>query len=76
MHRFDILCVVKDIVDPVADKRLAAFVVNSHMRAHPSYLEGGPVESAASAGDLCFALPRARLLTLTDAGHVRQPSVA
>ena len=36
MHcRFDILCVVKDVVDPVLDERLAEFVVSSHIRAHP-----------------------------------------
>ena len=34
--RFDILCVVKDRVDPVADERLANFVVDSHMRSHPA----------------------------------------
>ena len=33
--RFDILCVVKDKVDPVADEMLANFVVGSHMRSHP-----------------------------------------
>lgn len=33
--RFDILCVVKDLVDPVLDERLAEFVISSHMRAHP-----------------------------------------
>ena len=27
---------VKDVVDPVLDERLAEFVVNSHMRAHPN----------------------------------------
>ena len=35
-RRFDILCVVKDVVDPVLDERLAEFVVSSHMRAHPN----------------------------------------
>lgn len=34
-YRFDILCVVKDKVDPVADEMLANFVVGSHMRSHP-----------------------------------------
>ena len=33
--RFDILCVVKDKVDPVGDEMLASFVVDSHMRSHP-----------------------------------------
>lgn len=34
--RFDILCVVKDVVDPVSDGRLADFVVSSHSRSHPN----------------------------------------
>ena len=33
--RFDILCVVKDKVDPVGDEMLASFVVDSHRRSHP-----------------------------------------
>ena len=35
VRRFDILCVVKDVVDPVSDGRLAEFVVSSHSRSHP-----------------------------------------
>ncbi|WPH00579.1 DNA replication licensing factor mcm2 [Acrodontium crateriforme] len=35
LSRFDILCVVRDTVDPAEDERLATFVVNSHGRAHP-----------------------------------------
>ncbi|KAI7163921.1 hypothetical protein D0865_12083 [Hortaea werneckii] len=35
LSRFDILCVVRDTVDPAEDERLASFVVNSHGRAHP-----------------------------------------
>lgn len=35
LSRFDILCVVRDTVDPAEDERLADFVVNSHSRAHP-----------------------------------------
>lgn len=35
LSRFDILCVVRDLVDPVLDERLALFVVDSHMRSHP-----------------------------------------
>ena len=36
LSRFDILCVVRDTVDPSEDERLANFVVESHGRAHPS----------------------------------------
>ncbi|KAL8748136.1 MAG: hypothetical protein Q9190_000098 [Brigantiaea leucoxantha] len=36
LSRFDILCVVRDTVDPAEDERLAQFVVGSHGRAHPA----------------------------------------
>lgn len=36
LSRFDILCVVRDTVDPLVDETLARFVVNSHMASHPS----------------------------------------
>ena len=39
LSRFDILCVVRDVVDPVSDERLAKFVVGSHIRSHPDYEE-------------------------------------
>lgn len=32
--RFDVLCVMRDEVDPVADGVLASFVLNSHVKAH------------------------------------------
>lgn len=35
LSRFDILCVVRDEYDPILDRRLAEFVVNSHFRHHP-----------------------------------------
>lgn len=36
LSRFDVLCVVKDLVDPIADTQLAEFVVRSHANSHPS----------------------------------------
>lgn len=39
LSRFDILCVVKDTVDPVKDDMLARFVVGSHLRSHPGFDE-------------------------------------
>lgn len=36
LSRFDILCVVRDLVNPELDERLALFVLDSHMRSHPS----------------------------------------
>jgi len=35
LQRFDILCVLQDVVDPIVDERLASFVVGSHIRSHP-----------------------------------------
>lgn len=36
LQRFDLLCVLQDTVDPVADERLAKFVTGSHMRSVPT----------------------------------------
>jgi len=35
LSMFDVLCVVRDTVDPVVDEHLARFVVGSHRRNHP-----------------------------------------
>lgn len=35
LSRFDVLCVVRDLVRPEDDERLASFVVNSHSKSHP-----------------------------------------
>ncbi|CAN6662980.1 DNA replication licensing factor Mcm2p [Trichomonascus vanleenenianus] len=40
LSRFDVLCVVRDMVRPDDDERLASFVVNSHMRSHPQGEDG------------------------------------
>ncbi|KAI1799994.1 MCM-domain-containing protein [Daldinia bambusicola] len=40
LSRFDILCVVRDTVDPTEDERLARFIVGSHSRSHPSTQSG------------------------------------
>lgn len=37
LSRFDILCVVRDIVDPEMDQRLADHVTKSHCRSHPDH---------------------------------------
>ena len=36
LQRFDLLCVLQDTVDPVADEKLATFVTGSHMRSVPT----------------------------------------
>ncbi|XP_019716079.1 DNA replication licensing factor MCM2 [Hippocampus comes] len=41
VSRFDVLCVVRDTVDPVQDEMLARFVVGSHVKHHPGNKEGG-----------------------------------
>ncbi|GLT72172.1 hypothetical protein SLA2020_441270 [Shorea laevis] len=41
VSRFDILCVVKDVVDPVIDEMLAKFVVDSHFKSQP---KGGNID--------------------------------
>ncbi|ONK58662.1 uncharacterized protein A4U43_C09F15380 [Asparagus officinalis] len=60
ISRFDILCVVKDIVDPVADELLAKFVVDSHAIStpkgariddHPASMSQDDVLTSAGATD-------------------------
>jgi DNA replicative helicase MCM subunit Mcm2 (Cdc46/Mcm family) len=36
LSRFDILCVVRDIPNTFVDEQLARFVINSHIKSHPS----------------------------------------
>ena len=51
LSRFDVLCVVRDTVDPVEDERLARFVVGSHGRAHPvAVAQGAAGVSRGAAG--------------------------
>jgi DNA replication licensing factor MCM2 len=35
LSRFDILCVVRDVIDEDTDRHLARFVVKSHVHSHP-----------------------------------------
>jgi len=52
LSRFDILCVVRDTVDPSEDERLANFVVNSHGRAHPSKLGVDKITGESAAMEI------------------------
>ncbi|KAJ2854044.1 MCM DNA helicase complex subunit [Coemansia erecta] len=49
LSRFDVLCVVRDEVDPVKDEMLGRFVVQSHTRSHPSFQQQQPVEEPAAS---------------------------
>ena len=62
LSRFDVLCVIKDIVDPVNDEKLAEFVVRSHAASHP---HGGHDENDAPQEYVCshdriFCMPHLR----------------
>lgn len=48
LSRFDILCVVRDTVDPAEDERLARFIVGSHSRSHPTAM----AERQAAGGSM------------------------
>lgn len=47
VSRFDILCVVKDVVDPVTDEMLARFVVDSHFKSQP---KGATIDDQSVGG--------------------------
>ncbi|KAI6216462.1 DNA replication licensing factor MCM2 [Aphelenchoides fujianensis] len=53
LSRFDILCVVRDTVDPVEDDLLATFVIDNHRRMHPenNANETALDQSAMAVGD-------------------------
>ncbi|AJP85421.1 Mcm2p [Saccharomyces cerevisiae YJM1444] len=51
LSRFDILCVVRDLVDEEADERLATFVVDSHVRSHPENDEDREGEELKNNGE-------------------------
>lgn len=52
LQRFDILCVMQDIVDPVEDERLAHFITSSHMKSKPTRdLNRGIVSTDNNADD-------------------------
>lgn len=51
LSRFDVLCVVKDTVDPVKDDLLARFVVGSHLRSHPKFDEDVDEQRVGTALD-------------------------
>jgi DNA replication licensing factor MCM2 len=55
LSRFDILCVLQDVVDPVADEKLAMFVANSHVRSHPNYSGLAPDGTTLTLADDPFA---------------------
>lgn len=52
LSRFDILCVVRDVVDPVKDEHLATFVVGSHMRSHPNAARDESAVDSTATGDV------------------------
>lgn len=48
LSRFDILCVVKDEFDPMQDQLLAQFVIKSHQKHHPAYVDTAELNSQQS----------------------------
>ena len=51
LQRFDVLCVLQDTIDPIADEALARFVVNSHRRSHKHQKQAKVDAVAATAAD-------------------------
>ena len=59
MSRFDVLCVVRDTVEPEEDERLARFIVGSHSRSHP-LAEDSTQDTRAAASDVQEEADRVR----------------
>lgn len=52
LSRFDVLCTVRDTVDPVQDEQLAKFVVASHVQHHPNSKTDNSTEKDESEDQL------------------------
>lgn len=53
LQRFDILCVLQDLVDPVEDERLARFITTSHMNSQPTNeYKSQPIKQTHTDGDI------------------------
>ncbi|KAJ3113955.1 MCM DNA helicase complex subunit [Phlyctochytrium bullatum] len=51
LSRFDVMCVVRDVPDPIRDESLARFVVGSHIRSHPNFNDKDIVHIPEMADD-------------------------
>jgi DNA replication licensing factor MCM2 len=56
LTRFDVLCVLRDEIDPIIDAKLAGFVVGSHLRSHPVVREILDARGGAAPGALAAEL--------------------
>eukprot|EP00698_Gefionella_okellyi_P017986 TRINITY_DN5349_c0_g1_i1.p1 TRINITY_DN5349_c0_g1~~TRINITY_DN5349_c0_g1_i1.p1 ORF type:complete len:910 (-),score=254.80 TRINITY_DN5349_c0_g1_i1:47-2776(-) len=52
LSRFDVICILRDTADPVADELLARFVVQSHIRSHPRNAGDAPRQARLAANQL------------------------
>ncbi|KAJ1816242.1 MCM DNA helicase complex subunit, partial [Coemansia sp. RSA 2675] len=74
LSRFDVLCVVRDEVDPVKDELLARFVVQSHTRSHPllaAQPEPEPEDPAVPADGIPQDLLRKYIMYARETVHPR-----
>ena len=71
LSRFDILCVVKDVIDVENDERLARFVVDNHIRSHPDQGDDSPAVEDRDADILDQDLLRKYIMYARENIHPR-----
>lgn len=59
LTRFDLLLVLRDIVDPLDDERLAKFVTGSHVMSHPDEAGDTAMEEQEVDDDIIPQVDRA-----------------
>ncbi|KXX81916.1 DNA replication licensing factor mcm2 [Madurella mycetomatis] len=67
LSRFDILCVVRDTVEPEEDERLARFIVGSHSRSHPMTNNTQATATGANSGESMDVEPDTQATTGAEA---------
>lgn len=75
LSRFDILCVVRDTVEPSEDERLARFIVGSHSRSHPVNSQGQTQEGESMDVEYNETQPRDNQTQITDANRKKEGEI-
>ncbi|ODQ81852.1 hypothetical protein BABINDRAFT_160082 [Babjeviella inositovora NRRL Y-12698] len=76
LSRFDILCVVRDTVDPESDERLAGFVLDSHMRSHPAEDTRADAEDIDDTRSNTAEAVRARARRIAQANQAKEQEIS
>ncbi|KAK6029004.1 MCM2/3/5 family protein [Ostertagia ostertagi] len=71
LSRFDVLCVIRDTVDPVEDERLARFVVGNHIKLHPNRQVSDDEASEEATGSVAITVRHVESMIRLSEAHAK-----